>query len=93
MWNRKRTVIGGRIAEGDFTVYRHKQAVGRVGLAPSMPDTQPYQWSTNTYPCDRGRADSLEEALHLLREAIRAHWPDDVPEVPRSGTKFSSDLP
>lgn len=93
MWMRRRTVIGGQTAAGDYLVYRGRQVVGRVVPAPRITGGQPYQWSTKTDPPDRGRADSLEDALHQLREAVRARWPDDVAEVPRCGTKHSGDLP
>ncbi|GAB1361805.1 hypothetical protein MASR1M32_10410 [Rhodobacter sp.] len=93
MWIKKRTVIGGQSRDDDWIVMRGQQAVGRVHPSPPMPGIQPLEWASWTHPCDRGRANSLEDALDQLREAIRARWPDDVPAVPRGGTRYSDDLP
>lgn len=88
MWKRRLTVIGGQTAPGDWTVYRGRQCVGRIQPAIGAVDLPAYEWSTGTDPGFRGRADTIEQAQVDLRAAIRAHWPDDLPEVPRSGTRF-----
>lgn len=87
MWTRKRTVIGGQTKDGDWTILRHKQPVGRLLPSPVIQGVQPWQWSTLTYPGAHGRADTMEQALEALRTAIRARWPDSVLEVPLAGTK------
>lgn len=87
MWTRKRTVIGGKTAEDDWTILRNTQAVGRIHRAPDIPGLLPIQWSTFTYPGDRGRADTLDQGLTDLRTAIRARWPDDVARLPMMGGK------
>ena len=87
MWTRRPTIIGGQTAAGDLTILRHDQEVGRVFPSTAIAGTSPYQWSTWTYPCDNGRADSLSDALHQLREAIRQRWPDDVERVPLAGSR------
>lgn len=82
MWTRKRTVIGGQTAPDDWAVFRRGQAVGRVyrGNHPHI-DAQ-WRWATRTYPCDSGRALTLDQALDQMRAAIRARWPDDVDRLP-----------
>lgn len=92
MWSRRQTTIGGIPHDNDWLVYRHKQSVGRVLMSVQVPDVPAYSWNTLTNPAMNGRAETLEEALSELREAIRSRWPDDLPEVPRHGTKFF-DLP
>jgi hypothetical protein len=92
MWKRRRTVIGGQAGTDDWMVYRGRQQVGRILPSIGAIDLPAYSWSTITDPAFRGRAATIEEAQHQLREAIRAHWPDDMPEVPRSGTRHA-DLP
>jgi hypothetical protein len=87
MWIRRRTVIAGRVAPDDWTVYRGRQYVGRILPAVGAVDLPAYEWSTITAPAFRGRAETIEAAQADLRAAIRARWPDDVAEVPRAGTR------
>jgi hypothetical protein len=42
---------------------------------------------TWTYPAANGRSETFDQALHELRKAIRARWPDDVEAVPLAGQK------
>lgn len=88
MWKRRLTVIGGKTMPGDWTVYRGRQCVGRIQPAIGAIDLPSYSWSTITTPALRGRCETIDDAQHQMREAMRAHWPDDLPEVPRSGTRF-----
>jgi hypothetical protein len=82
MWTRRRTLIGGRFADGDFVIMRNGQEVGRVHPSPAT-GVDPYTWYTWTYPCTQGHARDLEDALHHAREAIRSLWADETPVVPR----------
>jgi hypothetical protein len=82
MWTRRRTLIGGRTAEGDFTILRNGQEVGRVHPSPPT-GVPPFTWYTWTCPSDRGYAQDLNEGLHKAREAIRTKWSDHVLKVPR----------
>lgn len=87
MWTRKLTVIGGQTREDDWIVLRHRQIVGRLHPAPSMPHVQPWQWFVFTYPGANGRCDTMDEALEAIRQAVRARWPDTLDSVPLAGTK------
>jgi hypothetical protein len=82
MWTHRPTVIGGQSHDGDFTILRHGQEVGRVCPSVAIAGTSPYSWMTWTYPAASGRADSLEEALERLHDAIRMRWPDEVERLP-----------
>ncbi len=86
MWTRRPCIIGGQTAPDDFTIYRHKQAVGRVCRAVALPGTRPFHWMTWTHPCANGRAETFDQALHELREAIRHRWPDEIEAGPLQGT-------
>jgi hypothetical protein len=81
MWTRRLTVIGGRTEPEDFVILRNGQKVGRVHRAPAT-GVQAFAWYTWSYPATRGYADTLEDGLHIVREAIRSRWPDDVTRVP-----------
>jgi len=81
MWTRRLTIIGGRTEPDDYTILRNGQAVGRVHRSPAT-GVQAFAWFTWTRPAARGYADTLEDALHMVREAIRSRWPDDLPRVP-----------
>lgn len=85
MWTRRPTVIGGQTAPDDFVIQRGGQSVGRVCRAVALPGTRPFHWMTWTYPSANGRSETFDQALHELREAIRARWPDDVEAVPLAG--------
>lgn len=84
MWTRRRTDLPfpGQTPPDDWVVIRRGQIVGRIMEAVSRPGAAPWQWTTWTMPHDRGTADSRDDALHQLREALRRRWPDDVPELP-----------
>lgn len=82
MWTHRPTHIGGQSRDGDFTILRRGQEVGRVCPSVAIAGTPPYSWMTWTYPAANGRADSLEDALERLRAAIRTRWPDEVEAVP-----------
>ncbi len=87
MWTRKLTVIGGETNPDDWMVYRGRQEVGRIHKSQTEPGGHDWGWATNTRPFFQGSGYTLDQCLHDMREAIRARWPDDLPEVPRSGTK------
>lgn len=82
MWTMRKTRIGGRVEDDDFTILRNGQKVGRVHRAAST-GVQPFAWFTWTHPASRGYADTFEGALEHVRGAIRQRWPDDLPRVPK----------
>ena len=84
MWTRKLTVIGGQTEEDDWIILRNGQEVGRVHRATPIVGLQKMEWVTWTAPWDKGRADTLDQAIEAVRTAIRNRWPDTEPEVPRS---------
>lgn len=85
MWTHKLTVIGGQTQEGDYTVLRAGQAVGRILPTPFIAHSQGWEWATLTLPSDNGRADSQQDALDALRAAVRARWPDSPVKLPMAG--------
>ena len=87
MWTRKLTVIAGQTQEGDYTVFRTGQAVGRILPTPFIAHSQGWEWATLTLPSHNGRADTLQEALDALRAAVRARWPDSLVKVPMAGQR------
>jgi hypothetical protein len=82
MWTRRPTIIGGRAAPDDVTILRNGQTVGRVHRS-ALTGVAPFSWFTWSYPATRGYADTIEDGLRQVREAIRAQWPDDVPRIPK----------
>lgn len=74
MWTRKRTLIGGRSAPEDWTVFCGKQACGRVQVihSPATASRMIWAWSAWCYPAANGSCTNLEEGCALVREAVLA---------------------
>ena len=69
-WSRRPTLIGGRTAPDDWSVLRDGVAVGRVHPRPYMVDGPKLTWSTWTLPSQSGSAETLEDALEAIRQAV-----------------------
>jgi hypothetical protein len=70
-WSRKRTWIGGEPIKNDWIVMRLGEEVGRVRLDRGGDrNSQPWQWHKTTVPGENGKADSLDQALEAVREAV-----------------------
>ncbi|SIT74677.1 hypothetical protein SAMN05421849_0196 [Pontibaca methylaminivorans] len=71
MWTRRRSFPGE--VENDWCVYRDGQLVGRVYmLTRYLPRSEVWGWFKQVPPGTSGDAETLDEALNALRDAILA---------------------
>lgn len=69
-WSLRRTIISCATIPEDFCVLRDGVCLGRVHRAPYVPKAPPFIWASWPHPAQSGRADSLDAALDLCRNAI-----------------------
>ena len=69
-WTRRRTYIGGDFAPDDWTTKLDGQDVGRVYLGHRGMVGGPWKWVTWVQPVAKGEAETLEEALSAVKEAV-----------------------
>lgn len=71
-WTRRPTAIDGEIIPDDWVVLCNGNEVGRVYYAVNQPPPRSWAWGSWAATCRSGGAESLDDALDRVREAVLA---------------------